>query len=143
MQTVTRPSEAKKARTSFQPPRSKRKRFSPLMFVGVAVTIVIIAGASLYLFTRQGSPSNAKGQAAPNPDCALIVPANPLTAQGLATPYQLLAANPKNGPCHQANPVQSAFIQAAVVDPATGKISIYNPLVTDKRRQPAKAPVVP
>jgi hypothetical protein len=73
----------------------------------------------------------------------LIVPDNPLTAQGLATPYQLVATNKKQGPCHEANADQSAFVQGAVLDPATGQISIYNPLVIDKGAQPAAAPVVP
>src|SRR5579862_8801639 len=65
-------------------------------------------------------------------NCTLIVPANPLTARGLATPYQLVATTPANGPCNEANPNQSAFVQGAVIDPATGKISIYEPLVIDK-----------
>jgi hypothetical protein len=34
-------------------------------------------------------------------------------------------------------------VQGAVVDPATGTISIYNPLVIDQGTQPAAAPVVP
>ena len=81
---------------------------------------------------------------AANPDCTLIVPANPLTAQGLATPYQLVATNPANGPCHETNAEeQSAFVQAAVIDPFSGKISIYNPLVIDKGATAARAPVLP
>ena len=81
--------------------------------------------------------------AAVNGDCALILPPHPLTAQGLATPYQLVAANPANGPCNEANPGQAAFVQGAVLDPATGTISVYNPLVIDQGTQPAVAPVVP
>jgi hypothetical protein len=79
----------------------------------------------------------------PNPSCTLIVPARPLTARGLATPYQLTATNPAAGPCHEANPGQSAFVQAGVFDPATGRISVYNPLVTDAGTTPAAAPVRP
>src|SRR5436305_11100434 len=50
-------------------------------------------------------------------DCTLIVPANPLSAQGLATPYRLTqaAGAPK---CSEADPGVQAFVQAAVVDPA-------------------------
>jgi hypothetical protein len=73
----------------------------------------------------------------------LIVPPQPLTAEGLATPFQLVATNPQKGPCHEANPNQAAFVQGAVIDPATGNISIYNPLVIDQGTQPAVAPVVP
>jgi hypothetical protein len=88
-------------------------------------------------------PITAAGQAAPNGNCTLIVPANPLTAEGLATPYQLVATNPQMGPCHEANPAQSAFVQAAVFDLATSRISVYDPLVIDKGTTPAVPPVVP
>jgi hypothetical protein len=85
----------------------------------------------------------AAAQAAPNPDCTLIVPANPLSAQGLATPFRLIATDPNGGPCNEANTAQSAFVEAAVFDPATSQISIYHPLVIDKGTRPAVAPVVP
>jgi hypothetical protein len=78
-----------------------------------------------------------------NQDCSLIVPAQPLTAQGLATPYQLVATNPDNGACNEANPAQAAFVQAAIVDPATGTLAVYDPLVIDQGTQPAMAPVMP
>ena len=78
-----------------------------------------------------------------NNNCTLVVPANPLTAQGLATPYQLKASSSGNNNCHEATPAQAAFVQAAVLDPATGQISIYNPLVIDAGAKPAAAPVVP
>ena len=80
---------------------------------------------------------------AQNPDCTLIVPLAPLTAVGLATPYELVATDPAKGPCHELNADQSAFVQAAILDPATGKISIYNPLVIDQGTVPAAPPVVP
>jgi hypothetical protein len=80
---------------------------------------------------------------APNPDCTLIVPKAPLTATGLATPYQLVATDPANGECHEIDTNQSAFVQAGILDPETGRISIYNPLVIDKGSTPAAAPVVP
>jgi len=92
----------------------------------------------MLLLPRLGSHA-----AAANPNCSLIVPAQPLTAQGLATPYQLVATNPNNGPCNEANPNQSAFVQAAIIDTATGNVSVYEPLVIDKGTQPAAPPVVP
>ncbi|MBS2964760.1 hypothetical protein KGA66_17005 [Actinocrinis puniceicyclus] len=85
----------------------------------------------------------AAAAATPNPNCTLVVPPNPLTAQGLATPYQFTATNAAMGPCHEANINQSAFVQATVYDPATGALSIYDPLVVDMGTQPAAAPVVP
>ena len=88
-------------------------------------------------------PVTALAQAVPNPDCTLIVPPAPLTAAGLATPYQLVATDPAKGACHELDANQSAFVQAAILDPATGKISIYNPLVIDQGTPPAAPPVVP
>ncbi|OJA15442.1 hypothetical protein AZE42_02214 [Rhizopogon vesiculosus] len=55
--------------------------------------------------------------------CTLKVPQNPLTAQGLATPYELTG-------CNQFDFAdQGVFVEAAIIDPATGQIQIYNPLV--------------
>jgi hypothetical protein len=85
----------------------------------------------------------AADAADPNPDCTLIVPPNPLTAKGLSTPFQLTATDPNGGPCNEANTAQSAFVEAAVFDPATSQISIYHPLVIDQGTKPAVAPVVP
>src|ERR1700759_4791132 len=73
----------------------------------------------------------------PNPNCTIIVPANPLTAEGLATPYRLTATDPSNGECNEANAAQSAFVQAAILDPASGAISVYSPLVVDRDTSPA------
>ena len=82
---------------------------------------------------------------AQNPNCTIIVPNAPLTAAGLATPYRLTATDPSQGQCDEANTNSSAFVQAAILDPATGQISIYNPLVIDAGSTPALgiAPVRP
>jgi hypothetical protein len=79
----------------------------------------------------------------PNPNCALVVPNNVLSATGLATPFLLTALNAADGPCAQNNTNQAAFVQGAVINVATGQISVYNPLVITKGTQPAAAPVVP
>jgi hypothetical protein len=93
--------------------------------------------------TAAPAAAAADAAAAPNPDCTLIVPSNPLTATGLATPFRLIATDPNGGPCNEANTAQSAFVEAAVFDPATSQISIYHPLVIDAGTRPAVAPVVP
>src|SRR5260221_4527739 len=127
-------------RSPFDSPSARRRRFSPLLLVGAIVSLAIaLAGGVVFLLPRVGSHAAA----AVNMDCTLIVPAQPLTAQGLARPYQLLATNPENGPCNESNPNQAAFVQAAIIDPATGQISIYDPLVIDQGTQPAIPPVVP
>ncbi len=69
------------------------------------------------------------------------MPANPLSAKGLATPYQLVATNAAMGPCHEANANQSAFVEGAILT-ADGQLTLYDPLVIDKGTQPA-APTVP
>jgi len=117
----------------------RRKRFSPLMLVGLSVPVVLALIASAVIIL----PRLSSHAAAVNGDCTLIVPSKPLSAQGLATPYQLVATDPANGPCNESNKAQAAFVQGAVIDPATGQISIYNPLVIDQGTQPAAAPVVP
>ena len=79
----------------------------------------------------------------PNPNCSLVVPPAPLTAAGLATPYLLSATDRRAGACHEANTNQSAFVEATILDPASGALSIYRPLVIDAGTAPAAAPVVP
>lgn len=79
----------------------------------------------------------------PNPNCTIIVPDAPLTAKGLATPYLLVATDPAAGACDESSPDQSAYVQAAVIDPATGSVSIYNPLVITQGTKPAVDPVLP
>jgi len=79
----------------------------------------------------------------PNPNCTLVVPADPTGATGLATPFRLRATDADQGPCHEADKAQSAFVEAAVLDPRTGALSIYHPLVVDDGDEPAVAPTAP
>lgn len=137
MQTLTRP--PKVSGPGLQR-RGGGRSFSPLMLIGAAVTMLVVLGAGVFFIVRPRLGSHA---AAVNMDCSLIVPPHPLSAQGLATPYQLIATDGNNGPCNEANANQAAFVQGAVFDPATGQISVYNPLVVDAGTQPAAAPVVP
>ncbi|GCE25064.1 hypothetical protein KDA_05480 [Dictyobacter alpinus] len=119
----------------------RQKRFSPLMLIGLAVTaVVVLIGVGVFvIIPRLGSHAAA----AINMNCTLMIPANPLTAQGLATPYQLVATDPAQGACNEANVNQAAFVQAVILDPQTGQMSAYEPVVVDQGTQPAVAPVVP
>jgi hypothetical protein len=118
-----------------------------LLFAGIAAAAVAAAFVTPVRATPHGDKLKAQAVAAgstpPNPDCSLIVPPEPLSATGLATPYRLIATDPNNGPCNETNTVQSAFVQAAIFDPATGQVSAYHPLVIDAGTKPAVAPVVP
>ena len=82
-----------------------------------------------------------------NVNCDIIVPEHPLTATGLATPYRLTGpggASPEASGCTMANAANlGAFVQATILDPATGKLWVYEPLVITKGTRPAAAPVVP
>ncbi len=113
----------------------------PLLLIATALIIPTIVGAVIAAVFIL--PKMASHAAAVNQNCALIVPQRPLSAKGLATPYQLVATDAANGPCNEANANQSAFVQAAAIDPVTGTLSIYDPLVIDKGAQPAVAPVAP
>ena len=85
--------------------------------------------------------------AAANVNCDIIVPANPLSARGLATPYQLTGTDgqtPAQSGCEMTNAANlGAFVQATILNPATGKLYVYDPLVITKGTTPAVAPVVP
>ena len=82
-----------------------------------------------------------------NVNCDIIVPANPLTAQGLATPYQLTGTHgmsPAQSGCAMTNAANlGAFVQATILDPATGQLWVYDPLVITEGTTPAVQPSVP
>src|SRR5580692_9996702 len=82
-----------------------------------------------------------------NVNCDIIVPANPLSARGLATAYQLTGTDgqtPAASGCTMANSANlGAFVQATILNPRTGALSVYNPLVVTQGTTPAVAPVVP
>ena len=84
---------------------------------------------------------------AANVDCDIVVPAHPLTAKGLATPYQLTGTHGKTAAesgCRMNNAVKlGAFVQATILDPATGTLSVYDPLVVTQGTRPAVRPSVP
>ena len=75
------------------------------------------------------------------------MPAHPLSAAGLATPYQLTGPDgqtPEASGCTEANSENlGAFVQATILNPATGALSVYEPLVITQGTKPAAAPVVP
>jgi hypothetical protein len=97
--------------------------------------------------SASASAPAAQAAAADNTNCDIIVPANPLSARGLATPYQLTGPNgasPANSGCTMANAgALGAFVQATILNPRTGALWVYNPLVITQGTTPAAAPVVP
>ncbi len=76
-------------------------------------------------------------EAANSMNCTISVPANPLSAQGLATPWQL------GDGCSMANAAtEGAFVEATILAP-NGSLSVYNPLVITAGTTPAATPAAP
>jgi hypothetical protein len=76
-------------------------------------------------------------EAATSMNCTLTVPHNPLSARGLATPYQL------GDGCTMADAAnEGAFVEATILAP-NGSVQIYDPLVITAGTTPAVAPAAP
>jgi hypothetical protein len=83
------------------------------------------------------SLNQTAAQAAASMNCSIAVPANPLSAQGLATPWQL------GDGCSMANAgTEGAFVEATILAP-DGSLQVYSPLVVTAGTQPAVAPTPP
>jgi hypothetical protein len=86
------------------------------------------------------APATSAAGLRANTTCDLIVPANPLSARGLATPYLLTGPNgktPAQSGCEMSNGAKlGAFVQATILDPATGSLSVYDPLVITQGTRP-------
>jgi hypothetical protein len=96
----------------------------------VATTPVDGTGAAINM-------NQSAAQAAASMNCSIAVPANPLTAAGLATPWQL------GDGCSMANAgTEGAFVEATILAP-NGSLQVYSPLVVTAGTQPAVAPTAP
>jgi hypothetical protein len=115
--------------------------------LGVGIFVAASGGGPAKVHQAAASSSQGVSSSAVNTDCAIIVPAHPLTAKGLATPYQLTGpagTSPAASGCQMINSINlGAFVQATILDTRTGALSVYNPLVVTKGTRPAVAPVVP
>jgi hypothetical protein len=100
---------------------------------------VVLALATVVSVVAALALPGTAGAANDDVNCTITVPDQPLTAQGLATPYVIRGG----GQCKENNPNGAAFVQAAVLDPATGKIGVYDPLVVDQGNKAAVPPVTP
>jgi hypothetical protein len=81
-----------------------------------------------------------------NTDCDIIVPARPLSARGLSTPYQLTGPagkSPAGSGCTTTGAGLGIFVQATILDPATGALSVYHPPVVTQGARLTVPPVVP
>jgi hypothetical protein len=96
----------------------------------VATTPVDGTGAAINM-------NQTAAEAAASLNCSIAVPANPLTAAGLATPWQL------GDGCSMANAgTEGAYVEATILSP-NGQLSVYSPLVVTAGTQPAVVPTAP
>ena len=86
-----------------------------------------VAGANAV--DAAGNPFNfnqTAAEALASMNCTVAVPANPLSAQGLATPWQL------GDGCTWANGgTEGVFVDATILSP-TGQLTVYDPLVINQ-----------
>ena len=82
------------------------------------------------------SLTQTPAEAANTLNCTLIAPNHPLTARGLATPWQL------SDGCSEANPAEEAFVESTILAP-NGRLQIYDPLVITQGSTPAATPTPP
>jgi hypothetical protein len=136
--------------------RRGRKRTARVV-VPVTAVLALGLGAGVLVASSGGSPAKVRQAAASssqgvtstavNTNCVIVIPAHPLTARGLATPFLLTGpagTSPAASGCQMINSLQlGAFVQATILDPATGALSVYNPLVITKGTKPAVKPLVP
>jgi hypothetical protein len=119
--------------------------------MALGLTVGIVVGTSGHgapkLRSAAASGSAGVSSTAVEDTCDIIVPAHPLTAKGLATPYQLTGAaggSPAATGCQMTNSINlGAFVQATILNPRTGALYVYNPLVITAGTMPAVKPVVP
>jgi hypothetical protein len=112
-----------------------RARASKALPVSLLVIVPVLIGLLAFMVL----PRNTAPVKPTVGVCQLQVPAHKLTAKGLASVYVL------SGPgCSESNPNTAAFVEATIIDPATGQLYVYHPLVVDAAHMlPAAPPVLP
>jgi hypothetical protein len=130
-----------------RPGRSAKPRLALTAgLLAVALTIALAITLRSIALGHNRTTLTAANQAV-NSNCDIIVPAHPLSAAGLAAPYLLTGPHGDDAAasgCTMANAGNlGAFVQATVLDPASGALSVYEPLVITQGTRPAAAPAVP
>jgi hypothetical protein len=98
---------------------------------GLAGANAVDAAGNTFSFAQ------TQAEAADSTNCTVTVPARPLSAKGLATPWEL------GDGCTWANgATEGVFIDATILAP-NGQLQVYNPLVIDQGTTPAVAPTPP
>jgi len=98
---------------------------------GLAGSNAVDAAGNAFSFAQ------TQAQAADSTNCTVTVPAHPLTARGLASPWIL-----GDGCTWENGGTEGVFIDATILAP-NGQIQVYNPLVINQDSTPAVAPTPP
>ena len=98
---------------------------------GLAGSNAVDAAGATFSFAQ------TQAQAADSTNCTVTVPAHPLTARGLASPWVL-----GDGCTWENGGTEGVFIDATILAP-NGQIQVYNPLVINQDSTPAVAPTPP
>src|SRR5206468_4521048 len=119
-----------------------RRGGSKRIVVPVTAVLALGLGAGVIAASSGGSPAKVHQAAASsqrvsssavNTVCDIVIPAHPLTAKGLATPFLLTGpagTSPAASGCQMINWFNlGALAQANVLVPASGRLSLYNPIV--------------
>ena len=113
------------------PPSRAFRPSTPRAVAGLAGSNAVDAAGDAFSFTQ------TQAEAADSTNCTVTVPAHPLTAKGLATPWVL------GDGCTWANgDTEGVFIDATILAP-NGQIQVYNPLVINQGTTPEVAPTPP
>ena len=98
---------------------------------GLAGANAVDAAGNTFSFNQNAD------QAVASMNCTVSVPANPLSAQGLASPWIL------GDGCTWANGgTEGVFVDATILSP-NGQLQVYDPLVINQGTTPAVAPTPP
>jgi hypothetical protein len=98
---------------------------------GLAGANAVDAAGNTFSFNQNAD------QAVASMNCTVSVPANPLTAAGLASPWVL------GDGCTWANGgTEGVFVEATILSPA-GQLEVYDPLVINQGTTPAVTPTPP
>jgi hypothetical protein len=98
---------------------------------GLAGSNAVDAAGAAFSFAQ------TQAGAADSTNCTVTVPAHPLTARGLASPWVL-----GDGCTWENGGTEGVFIDATILAP-NGQIQVYNPLVINQDSTPAVAPTPP
>ena len=98
---------------------------------GLAGSNAVDAAGATFSFAQ------TQAEAADSTNCTVTVPAHPLTARGLASPWVL-----GDGCTWENGGTEGVFIDATILAP-NGQIQVYNPLVINQDSTPAVAPTPP